>query len=186
MLCRLPPKCFVTWPGYDLIPSDYQNSHITVSPGNERICAPQKSTDTMKHLLPMFLFFSYSTSTLAEPACDALIGMWSSERYDSTLSSDRKTIKAINADGSYWIKFIHDNGGEITTQEETGTWSCSGDVLGIEIVTIDQKQVSLFSEYRLVSGNSSAHTIKPIDPNCSRVIGDCSSDLLLEYYRVLN
>jgi len=140
----------------------------------------------MKHLLPLFLFFAYSSSTLADQSCGALIGMWSSERYDSTLSSDRKTIKAINADGSYWVKFIHDNGVEISTQEETGTWTCSGDVLGIEISTIDQKPVSLYSKYRLVDGNSSAHTIKPIDPNCSRVMGDCSSDLLLEYFRVLN
>lgn len=140
----------------------------------------------MKILLSLFLLFGMSSAAIADFNCKDLAGMWSSERFDNTLSSERRTIKAMNSDGSYWIKFIHDNGEEITIQEETGKWSCAGNILSIKITSIDDKQVQFFNNYQLVNPTRSFHSLKPVDPNCAIVIGDCSSELLLEYFRVLN
>ncbi len=138
-------------------------------------------------LLPLFfILFGFSSYASADLNCDDLIGAWSSERHDTTLSSDRRTIKALNPDGSYWIKFIHDNGTEVTEQEEQGTWTCNGKVLGIEINKINEKIVSFYNTFNLLQLNTSFHSIKPIAPNCSNVLGDCSADIVLEYYRVLN
>lgn len=122
----------------------------------------------------------------ANLACDNLIGTWSSERYDNTLSSKRRTIKAMEPDGSYWIKFIHDNGEEISEQQENGKWSCEGNTLSIEITQIDDTPVYFYNQFELSQANATVHTLKPIAPNCASVIGDCSTDILLEYYRVLN
>lgn len=140
----------------------------------------------MKLLFSLLLFLGTSSSALADFDCEDLTGMWSSERFDNSLTSERRTIKAMNSDGSYWIKFTHDNGEEISTQEETGNWSCAGNTLSIRITKIDDKQVYFQNEYRLVKPTKSFHSLKPINPNCAVVIGDCSADLLLEYYRVLN
>lgn len=140
----------------------------------------------MKLLLSLILFFGASSSAFAQFSCDDLVGMWSSERFDMTLSSERRTIKSMSSDGSYWIKFIHDNGEEINTQEEIGHWSCTGDILSISITSIDENQVSFHTEYQLVKPSALFHSLKPVDPNCAVVIGDCNANLLLEYYRVLN
>jgi hypothetical protein len=140
----------------------------------------------MKALLSLFLLLGLSSSVFADAHCDDLIGMWSSERYDNTLSSDRRTIKAFNADRTYWIKFIHDNGETVSTQEESGSWTCSGSVIGIDIKKIDDRSVSIYSEYNLVEQTISIHSLQPREPNCASVIGDCSANLLLKYYRVMN
>jgi hypothetical protein len=138
-------------------------------------------------LLTLFIIlFGYSSYASADLNCDDLIGSWSSERHDASLDSDRRTIKALNPDGSYWIKFIHDSGSAVTEQEEYGTWICDGNVLGIKIDRIDDQSVSFYNTFRLLELNASFHSIKPIAPNCASVLGDCSADLLLEYYRVLN
>lgn len=140
----------------------------------------------MKLLSLIILLFGYSSYASADINCDDLIGAWSSERHDTSLSSDRRSIKALNPDGSYWIKFIHDNGTEITEQEEHGTWTCDGKVLGIKIDKIDDKFILFYNTYNLLRLNTSFHSMKPIAPNCSNVLGDCSADIILEYHRVLN
>jgi len=140
----------------------------------------------MKLILPLLLFIGYSSAATADFKCEDLTGMWSSERYDTTLSSDRRTIKALNPDGSYWIKFIHDNGVEITEQEEHGNWSCDGSVLSIEITKIDNEPVYFHNKFKLLKPSGSFHSLKPIAPNCGNVIGDCSTDILLEYFRVMS
>lgn len=141
---------------------------------------------TMKRLSLLIILLGFSSIASADLNCDDLIGAWSSERHDTSLSSDRRTIKSLNPDGSYWIKFIHDNGTEITQQEEHGTWNCNGSVLGITINKIDDKSVSFYNTFNLLRLNTSFHSMRPIAPNCSNVIGDCSADIVLEYYRVLN
>lgn len=140
----------------------------------------------MKLLSLFILLLGYSSHASADLNCDDLIGSWSSERHDTSLSSDRRTIKALNPDGSYWIKFIHDNGTETTQQEERGTWTCDGNVLGIKINKIDDKSVSFYNTFNLLQLSTTFHSMKPIAPNCATVLGDCSADIVLEYYRVLN
>ena len=140
----------------------------------------------MKLLSLFIILFGYSSFASAGGNCDDLIGAWSSERHDTSLSSDRRTIKALNPDGSYWIKFIHDNGTEITEQEERGSWTCDGKVLGIKIDKIDDESVSFYNTFDLLQLNASFHSMKPIAPNCANVLGDCSADIVLKYYRVLN
>jgi len=142
--------------------------------------------DFVKLLISLLFLIGYLPAAHANFSCADLVGMWSGGRYDSTLSSERRTIKAMNADGTYWVKFVHDNGGQISTQEESGKWTCKGDVLGIEINKIDEKSVYFYNEYQLVNPTAFFHSIRPVSPNCSAVIGDCSEDLLLEYRRVLN
>ena len=138
-------------------------------------------------LLPLiFILFGFSSYASADLNCNDLVGSWSSERHDTSLNSDRRTIKALNPDGSYWVKFIHDNGTDITEQEEHGTWTCDGKVLGIKIHKIDDNTVSFYNTFSLLRLNTSFHSMKPIAPNCSTVLGDCSSEIVLEYYRVLN
>ncbi len=139
----------------------------------------------MKLLSLLLMFFVYPSIAAADVNCDDIIGAWSSERHDSTLSSERRTIKALNPDGSYWIKFIHDDGKDVTVQEEHGSWTCSGNTLGIKIDKIDDKSVSFYSTFNLLTANASFHSMKPVDPNCASVLGDCSSEMVLEYYRVL-
>lgn len=140
----------------------------------------------VKLLTLIVILFGYSSNASAEFNCRDLIGSWSSERHDATLNSDRRTIKALNPDGSYWIRFIHDNGTEITEQEEHGSWTCDGNILGIAIHKIDDKSVSFYNTFSLLALNTSFHSIKPVAPNCSNVLGDCSADIELEYHRVLN
>ena len=140
----------------------------------------------MKLLPLLIILFGYSPFANADLNCSDLIGSWSSERHDTSLNSDRRTIKALNPDGSYWIKFIHDNGTETTVQEEHGTWTCDGKILGIKIDKIDENSVSFHNTFSLLQLSTSFHSMKPITPNCSNVLGDCSSDIVLEYYRVLN
>ena len=135
--------------------------------------------------LLILVVFSFPAFASDHVDCNDLVGSWSSERHDTTLSSDRRTIKALNPDGSYWIKFIHDDGTDITVQEEHGSWTCSDNVLGIKINKINDKAVSFYNTYNLLLASASFHSIKPVDPNCSTVLGDCSSDIVLEYYRVL-
>ena len=140
----------------------------------------------MKILMPLLFLFGFSSPTLADFKCDDLLGTWASDRYDSTLSSERRTVKALNADGSYWIKFIHGKGDAATVQMEHGTWTCNGSVLGIETKRINDQPVKFYNEYRLVKPSAFSHSLQPIAPNCDSVIGDCSADMLLEYYRVMS
>jgi len=140
----------------------------------------------MKKLLPLLFLIGFSSPTLADFSCEDLFGTWASDRYDNTMSSERRTIKALNADGSYWIKFIHGKGDTASVQEERGTWTCDGSVLGIEINTVNGRPVSFYNEYRLVKPSASSHSLRPIAPNCASVLGDCSDDMLLEYYRVMS
>ena len=102
------------------------------------------------------------------------------------MSTERRTVKALNADGSYWIKFIQGKGDAAIIQKEHGTWTCDGSVLGIEINRINDQPVSFYNEYQLVKPSASFHSLKPIAPNCASVVGDCSADMLLEYYRVMS
>jgi len=102
------------------------------------------------------------------------------------LSSERRTIKRLNADGSYWIKFTHGKGDTAVTQLEHGTWTCDGSTLGIETKKINDQPVNFYNEYRLVKPSAFSHSLMPIAPKCDSVIGDCSADMLLEYYRVMS
>ena len=104
----------------------------------------------MKILLPVLFLIGFSSPTLADFNCDDLFGTWASDRYDNTMSSERRTIKALNADGSYWIKFIHGKGDAAIIQKEHGTWTCDGSVLGIQINRINDQPVNSYNEYRLV------------------------------------
>lgn len=140
----------------------------------------------MKLLTLITILFGFSSYANADFSCNDLIGSWSSERHDTTLKSDRRTIKVLNPDGSYWIKFIHDNGIETAEQDEHGTWTCDGRVLGIKINKINEKSVSFYNTFSLLKLNTSFHSMKPIAPNCSTVKGDCSADIVLEYHRVFN
>ena len=140
----------------------------------------------MKILMSLLFLFGFSSPALADFNCEDLFGTWASDRYDNTLSSERRTIKALNADGSYWIKFIHGNGDAATVQKEHGTWTCNGSILGIQTNRINDHPVNFYNEYQLVKPSSTFHSLKPIEPNCASVIGDCSADMLLEYYRVMS
>jgi len=141
----------------------------------------------MKILLPLLLLIGFSSPALANDfSCDDLHGTWASDRYDNTMSTERRTVKALNPDGTYWIKFIHGQGDTASVQEERGTWTCSDGVLGIKINVIDNQPVSFYNEFQLVEPSSFLHSLKPIAPNCTSVIGDCSADMLLKYYRVMS
>ena len=140
----------------------------------------------MKILMSLLFLVGFSSPVLADFNCDDLFGTWASDRYDNTMSSERRTIKALNADGSYWIKFIHGKGDAAIIQKEHGTWTCDGSVLGIQINRINDQPVNFYNEYRLVKPSASFHSLKPIAPNCASVVGDCSADMLLEYYRVMS
>lgn len=140
----------------------------------------------MKIFLPLLFLIGFSSPTLADFSCNDLLGTWASDRYDNTMSSERRTIKALNSDGSYWIKFIHGSGDAASVQEERGTWTCTGSILGIQIKNINGQPVNFYNEYRLVKPSSSFHSLQPIAPNCASVIGDCNADMLLEYYRVMS
>ena len=135
-------------------------------------------------LLPLFfILFGFSSYASADVSCDDLVGSWTSERHDTTLKSDRRTTKVFNPDGTYRIKFIHDNGIEVTEQEEHGTWTCDGKTLGIKINRIDNDYVSFYNTFSLLKTSTSFHSMRPVEPNCSNVLGDCGTDIVLEYYR---
>ena len=141
---------------------------------------------SMKVLLPLLFLIGFSSPALADFQCKDLLGTWASDRYDQTTSSENRTIKALNADGSYWIKFVRNNGDTVSTQKESGTWTCTDGIIGIKINAINNHQVNFYNEYRLVKPSAYFHSLKPIAPDCTSVIGDCSSDMLLEYYRVMS
>lgn len=140
----------------------------------------------MKKLLPLLFLIGFSSPALADFTCNDLFGTWASDRYDNTTRSENRTIKALNPDGTYWIKFMLKNGDTVSTQKQTGTWSCTDGILGIKINAINNHPVNFYNEYRLIKPSASFHSLKPIAPNCASVIGDCSSDMLLEYYRVMS
>lgn len=142
----------------------------------------------MKLALALLFLFSCAGPVHAGIDCDDLIGTWSNKRYDETLDNERRTVASLESDGSIWIKFVYGDGKEkeLVVSEEFGEWSCEGDTLIIVIDTIDQKQTYFYSRYKLLELTETHQVMVGDNLDCANSIGDCGSDIIYKYFKVLN
>ncbi len=145
-----------------------------------------KNTNMMKLLGGLFLVLIFSNASADDINCDDLIGIWSNERQDLTLSSQRRTVAVLDTDGSISIKFIYDNGEEIVIKEEFGNWACEGSTLSIAITTIDNRPTYNYSQYKLLELSKTYQKMSGVNSNCSRSVGDCGDHIIYEYFKVIN
>ncbi len=132
------------------------------------------------------LFLLASNIGHANFDCQDLIGSWSNERFDKTLDKDRRTIETISDDGSFWIKFIYSDGDEITEREEHGTWECHRDSLTISYNETNNRPEKFVTVYQIIALDKTHYKLRARNSNCENNYGDCGSDIIYEYFRVIN
>ena len=140
----------------------------------------------MKQLGLLLFLLTFSGAIQASVNCDDLVGIWSNERQDITLSSERRTVAVLDSDGSISIKFIYDNGKDIKVKEESGNWSCQGTTLSIAITLFGNKPVYNFSQYKILELSNLYQKMSGFNSNCATTIGDCGDHIIYEYFKVLN
>jgi hypothetical protein len=138
----------------------------------------------MMRIFALLILFAISSPAAAKFNCDNLIGAWTGDRFDKTLSSDRRVINTMSEDGNFWIKFIYNDGNSITEYIQYGNWFCDGETLHVEIKAFEGGPVAHRYAYRLIEVRPSYHSFADDNPPCQGMHGDCYPGSSWEYFRI--
>ena len=135
-------------------------------------------------MIALWILLAISAPAAAQFNCDNLIGAWSGDRFDETLSSDRRVINTMTEDGKFWIKFTYNDGNDVSEYIQHGKCSCDGEMLYVEIHKSEGGSVDYRYAYRLIKVRPSYHSFADDNPSCSGKIGDCYPGISWEYFRI--
>ena len=137
----------------------------------------------MKHIKGLIIIFLVLGSAIskADVDCQALIGKWRLDTYDSALNAQRESFSFYNKDGSFGIISKQSNGVSEYIHKESGRWECDDGVITTVTTNVNGVQVEYTDFYEILELNSSYQKVKTVPLNCEDLITEC--DRTYEYLR---